>query len=1387
MKRIITSVLALLMLVSCISFVHFASAQADGVLYTIDYAEKNKGIVDKKQTGLTEKVEIDGLKALKITPTPESALSNELRVDCFSLGAPSNSIKGTKYITIKYRFDGDITTNPMTLQFFTGGGFIEKSVILKSAEPAKKGGWKVATFDASALGDVVIADQKMNQFHLWPYGQGVNPKNMKATDVMFISDITFHSKAPEGITLPTTTEASKPSTQTPAPAAKPEGTTSAPATKVEGAREPDENGFIFSFSYQEKCNGVVDRKATASVEKVEIDGEKAIKVVPTPDTALTSQVVLDSYSFYCKPSDLANAKYMSFKYKITAPEGKSFGKMSLRLLGAATKRVLTKGLEANSVNDIKTGEWTEAVFNISSIGGMLSKENESLMLQFHLYPFGKAVNVKDMNENYTLYISDVSFYSVNPDKDTVYTISFRKGNPDISGEDPAPFNLKRGEKFVLPAQNYNAGKAEFLGWNSSEDGKNYQPGTEFTVPDNNVVFTANFNMEANMGDYKALDFTQYQNGSCDKRDNLIITNDIFRGKNVVKVVPNPKGADASKVAIVDGYTYGAAGIDLSVYKYLVISYYLDGEVPEGTRFFANIMKRTILTKTFGATSAEPLSSGRWNFAVIDFSGIDSALVTNITTHVMEQMHIYPFHGTNVSVLTGNETLYINSLMFFKEKPELTLHESYMKGYDGGLFKPQGNMTRAEAATIVARLAAGSDELVPADKTTAFTDVANDQWYHKYVSYVESLGYLSSYSGTFLPNQAITRAEFVELVYNMGLLKDAGKNGTFTDVPADHPKAAVIAAAGKAGLVNGYDNGNGTFSFKPDATITRAEVVKVINNAYGRSITKDQLSAEVKRSFNDVALDFWAYADIMEATLSHVQDSKGWTFCMVSPYTIFGKSNDNIDYAAGEQYVKDLDATTAERIAAIKNTPNLDFSKIPGQKYYISNNGNDDNDGKTPETAWKTIGRMVKESSKFVPGDAVLFERGGLWRERFSAKSGITYSAYGEGEKPKLYGSPENGADASKWKLHFEDAASGKKIWVYETELLDVGAIICDGGKVIGLKEVPDFADGSYYVRGTKRAKPFDMIAEFNENYEFFSNVPTATALATQKGKVYFRCDEGNPGELFTQIEFNIKGNVISNGSSINTHYDNLCVMYTGTHGIGSGTTKNMTVTNCEIAWIGGTLQHYKDGGVAVRLGNGVEIYGGCDGYLVENNYIWQCYDAGATHQYSSGGTTNISMYNATYSNNVIEDCIYNIEYFTGYADDNKTIRDGKNFFIKNNILRRAGYGWGNQRPDVNVSANIKSWGHRNEYEKGTYIIENNVFDRASWNLTETDATHASWCPIYRNNTYVQVIDEGLVSHAGLKLKFDCYAEESIKYEIGDEGATVYFLPTSYKHTGFLKR
>ncbi len=233
-------------------------------------------------------------------------------------------------------------------------------------------------------------------------------------------------------------------------------------------------------------------------------------------------------------------------------------------------------------------------------------------------------------------------------------------------------------------------------------------------------------------------------------------------------------------------------------------------------------------------------------------------------------------GTNFRIkgffLSGDEQN--NGVKLLPQGEERKEYTAFIKGYDDGTFRPGGTMTRAEAVTIVARLCAGGDALVPTDKKTAFTDVAS-HWGKNYISYVESLGYLKSYSGAFLPDQSITRAEFVELVYNMGLLKDAGKPSVFTDVASTHPRYNVITASAKAGLVNGYDNGDGTFSFKPDNTITRAEVVTVVNRALGNEANIEYLPSDLQMSFSDIDKSHWAYANVAEATVTHAKRGNEW--------------------------------------------------------------------------------------------------------------------------------------------------------------------------------------------------------------------------------------------------------------------------------------------------------------------------------------------------------------------------------------------------------------------------------------------------------------------------------------------------------------------------------
>ncbi|WP_339264704.1 S-layer homology domain-containing protein [Paenibacillus sp. FSL R5-0470] len=97
----------------------------------------------------------------------------------------------------------------------------------------------------------------------------------------------------------------------------------------------------------------------------------------------------------------------------------------------------------------------------------------------------------------------------------------------------------------------------------------------------------------------------------------------------------------------------------------------------------------------------------------------------------------------------------------------------------------------------------------------------------------------------------------------------------------------------------------------------------------------------------------------------------------------------------------------------------------GDYYVDSFAGSDSNDGRTPETAWKTF--SVVNQTTFEAGDRILLKKGGIWNEQLYPKGSgtddkpITITAYGSGSKPTINGGGMAGAavylrNASNWSI-----------------------------------------------------------------------------------------------------------------------------------------------------------------------------------------------------------------------------------------------------------------------------------------------------------------------------------------------------------------------------------
>ena len=190
------------------------------------------------------------------------------------------------------------------------------------------------------------------------------------------------------------------------------------------------------------------------------------------------------------------------------------------------------------------------------------------------------------------------------------------------------------------------------------------------------------------------------------------------------------------------------------------------------------------------------------------------------------------------------------------------HLAYLNGYGGGLFGPDDHMTRAQAAQMFYNLLL--DQEVSA--AVRFTDVPADAWYARAVETLASLGMVEGVGGgKFAPERTITRAEFTVMAMRFARLPEGGEN-PFSDVTSSDWFYDQVVGAVQYGWITGYTDG----TFRPEATITRAEVTAITNRLLDRAADEDYVDdhAGELRQFPDVSTSYWAYHDIVEATNAH---------------------------------------------------------------------------------------------------------------------------------------------------------------------------------------------------------------------------------------------------------------------------------------------------------------------------------------------------------------------------------------------------------------------------------------------------------------------------------------------------------------------------------------
>ena len=197
------------------------------------------------------------------------------------------------------------------------------------------------------------------------------------------------------------------------------------------------------------------------------------------------------------------------------------------------------------------------------------------------------------------------------------------------------------------------------------------------------------------------------------------------------------------------------------------------------------------------------------------------------------------------------------------------HYAYIVGYPNGNVEPNGNITRAEVATIFFRLLTEEVRTANSTQSNSLSDVTRGQWFNHAVSTLSSMGIVKGHNdGTFAPNAPITRAEFAAIAARFDD-KNTDTSSKFTDIASHWAKNEIGIAANK-GWINGYPDG----TFRPNQYITRAEAMTLVNRVLNRlpENSSDLLDSMIKWPDNSDA-SAWYYLAVQEATNSHAYSDK----------------------------------------------------------------------------------------------------------------------------------------------------------------------------------------------------------------------------------------------------------------------------------------------------------------------------------------------------------------------------------------------------------------------------------------------------------------------------------------------------------------------------------
>lgn len=220
----------------------------------------------------------------------------------------------------------------------------------------------------------------------------------------------------------------------------------------------------------------------------------------------------------------------------------------------------------------------------------------------------------------------------------------------------------------------------------------------------------------------------------------------------------------------------------------------------------------------------------------------SGMVTLFVTDIDENITVSGTTYYSTSPVEPTNTIQLNT----------SSRSAFMNGYADGSFRPQSNMTRAEAVVMLYRLC--SVNVDSSAGSGSFRDVPSSLWCAKEINAFAYAGIVDQ-TYYFYPDSYITRADLTDMLYRLaGSPSISSSAASFNDI-GNVPSRNAIRYAAYRGWVNGYEDG----SFRPYANIERSEVAALMTRVLGRT------SGGSVVSYTDVPYTHWAYRYIQLAS------------------------------------------------------------------------------------------------------------------------------------------------------------------------------------------------------------------------------------------------------------------------------------------------------------------------------------------------------------------------------------------------------------------------------------------------------------------------------------------------------------------------------------------